>query len=238
MAQTKFSGPVVQGDDNPDNIRGWHNLLPVGCNPDVVTFMDDFTNTVFNATDDWTSVVDASATVTIEADTGNGSVLLTSAATTDNNGASIQGNEVFLPAAGKVIWFEARIKASSAADHDTFIGLCENFITAPANCLAAANRIGFQIDDGSASILCKSEVATVETSTASGVSQVNATFITVGFRVQGLTKIDFYVNRAKVATHTSVPTTELALAYANVSGSATGTHTAHADYVFAAVSRT
>lgn len=199
--------------------------------------MDDFTVAVFNATDDWTVVKDASATVTVAADTIHGAALLTSAATTDDDGASIQGNEVILPAAGRTIWFEARIQASDADQHDGFVGICENFATNPEACLTASNRIGFQINDGNASILCKSEVADSESSTDSAVDQADATYNTVGFKVNGTSTIEFYVDRVLVATHTAVPTTEMTPAFFNLSGNATGTHTAQADYIFACWTR-
>jgi hypothetical protein len=234
---TKFSGPLLHTDRSSAADRDWFSNAPSFMDTDFVQLMDDFIMVANDQTNDWTVVKDTSATVAVLADTVNGILRLTSAATTDNDGASIQGNEVFLPATGVTIWFEARIRASDADQHDGFIGLCENFATNPEACLTASNRIGFQINDEDASILCKSEVADTEASTDSGVDQADATFNVVGFKINGTSSIEFYVDRKLVATHTSVPATELTPAFFNLSGNATGTHTADVDYISVVATR-
>ena len=73
-------------------------------------------------------------------------IALTSTATTENDGASIQGkHEIFsLPTtAGDSIWFETRIKTSDADQMDVLVGLTETFATNPENALASSNIIGF-----------------------------------------------------------------------------------------------
>ena len=234
---TKFSGPLLHTEKSSAAGRDWFGGMPSANDPDYVTMMDDFTIAVFNATDDWTVVKDSSATVTVAADTANGAALLTSATTTDDDGASIQGNEVILPAAGRTIWFEAKVQASDADQHDMFIGISENFATNPEACLTASNRIGFQVDDGDASLLATSEVADTESQTDTSQDMADATYVTLGFRVNGTSSIEFFVNRNLVATHTSVPTTEMTPAFMNISGNNTGTHTAQADYIFACWTR-
>jgi hypothetical protein len=109
------------------------------------------------------------ASVGIVGDTVGGELALTSAATTDDNGASIQGNEIFAVAAGKDIYFSTRIKCNDADQTDICVGLTVNFATNPEAMLTAADRIVFQVDDGNASILCKTEKNGTETSTDSGV---------------------------------------------------------------------
>ena len=114
---------------------------------------------------------------------------------------------------------------------DAFVGLVQNFATNPENILTASNRIGFQINDGDASILCKTEAADTETNTDSGVDAANATDVTVGFKVIGTSSVEFYVNRQLVATHTTnIPTTELAFGLFELSGSVTGTMSMSVDY--------
>lgn len=232
MANTRFNGTILHG-----NSQKWRQDMPQGNSTDHVRLWDDFSESVFNATDTWTVVKDAGAAVALVADTAGGEVALTSAATTDNDGGSIQGNEIFLPAAGRTIWFEARVKLSDATQSDMFVGLCENFATNPENCLTASNRIGFQKDDGSALILCKSEIADAETSTTTAVSMSNGAYVRLGFIVRGTSSIEFFVDRQKVATHTSSPATELAVAFFHLSGDASGTKVATMDYVEAVATR-
>lgn len=234
---THFKGPILSSGF-PNEGRGWFRDLHIGFDPDFIVLFDDFVMVDDDQTNDWTVVKDSSATVGIVADAVGGQILLSSAATTDDDGSSIQGNEIFLPAAGKKIWFEAKVKIATAAQVDAFVGLTQNFATDPEAVLTASNRIGFQINDGNASILCKTEATNTETSTDSGSDAADATFVTLGILVEGTGKVEFYVNRSKVATHTTnIPTTELAVGLMELSGQATGTQTMAVDYVFCAADR-
>ena len=237
MAVTHFSGPIEysgKGATGP-----WGTDLTIAANNDVVVYMDDFLGIALDATNDWDAPVkDSGASAAIVADTVNGLLGLNSAATTDDDGASIQGNEVFKAASGKVIWFETILQNNDADQSDICVGLTVNFATNPEAMLAAADRIVFQVDDGNASILCKTESGGTETSTDSGVDLEDDTDVILGFRVNGTGTVEFYVNRNLVATHTTnIPTTELALAAMSVSGSATGTRSTKIDYIFAAATR-
>jgi hypothetical protein len=236
MANTRFSNTILY--DRGGSLKKWGLDLPQGrMSPDYVTVFDDFTGVVIDATNDWTVVKDSSAAVALVADTAGGEVVLTSQTTTNDDGASIQGNEIFLPAAGRTIWFETRIKVADADQQDVFVGICENFATDPEACLTASNRIGLQITDEDASILCKSEVADAETSTDSAIDAVDATYIRLGFKVSGISQIQFFVNRELVATHTTVPATEMAPAIFSLSGNASGTKSLTADYIMCVATR-
>ena len=229
MANTRFGGTILYSGSGAN--RRWFGDLPQAATPDYVVQWHDFVEVTDDETNLYTVVKDSSATVAIAADVANGRLLLTSAATTNDDGASIQGNEIWLPAAGRTIWFECRFQLSAAADMDAFVGLTQNFATNPENILTASNRIGFQINDGDASILCKTEAADTETNTDSGVDAANATDVTVGFKVIGTSSVEFYVNRQLVATHTTnIPTTELAFGLFELSGSVTGTMSMSVDY--------
>jgi len=233
MANTRFSNTILYGN------RGFMRDLPQGFSPldHVVTF-DDFTGIAVNSTNDWTVVKDAGAAVAIASDTAGGELVITSTATTDDDGGSIQGNEIFLPASGRKIWFAARVKNSSVADSDLFFGLSENFATNPEAVLSASNRIGFQVNDGSAVILCKTEASDTETSTTTSVSMVDATYVVLAFCVTGTGLVEFYVNGNLVASHTAnIPTTELAAAAFSLSGSTTGTRATTIDYILTAATR-
>ena len=213
--------------------------MPISINPDFFEISDDFVGIVLNATNTWTVVKDSGASVAIIADTTGGEVTLLSAATTDNDGASIQGNEIFTVAADKDIFFETRIKCSTVAQTDICVGLTVNFATNPEAMLTAADRIVFQVDDGDASILCKTEKSGTETSTDSGIDMVDATYIVLGFSVNGTGSVQFFINGSIVATHTTniVDDENLTVAAMSLSGNATGTRATDLDYIIAAQTR-
>ena len=237
MAVTHFSGPL-QYSGKGTVTGAWGTDLTISANPAVVSYIDDFLGVALDSTNDWTVVKDSGASAGIVADTVNGLLALTSAATTDDDGASIQGNEVYKAAADKVVWFETRLQCNDADQTDICVGLTVNFATNPEAMLTAADRIVFQVNDGNASILCKTESGGTETSTDSGVDLVDDTDVTLGFRVSGTGVVEFFVNRKLVATHTTnIPTTELALAAMSLSGSATGTRSTKIDYIFASATR-
>lgn len=232
-----FTGPVLfTGKNSPGP---WWTDQPVSNNADYVSYMDDFTGIAIDKTNDWTEVKDSNAAVAIVADELNGAVALTSEATTDDNGASIQGNEIFAIQTGKSVWFETRVKCNDADQTDLCFGLTVNFATNPEAMLTAADRIVFQVNDGNASILCKTEKNGTETSTDSGIDLVDNTYIRLGFWANSTGSVQFFVNRQLVATHTTnIPDDEnLAIGAMSVSGSATGTRATTIDYLFCAADR-
>jgi len=236
MAATHYSGPLQYSGKGATG--AWGTDLTTAVDTDVVYYMDDFTGVALDATNDWTVVKDSGATAAIGADVLNGVLELTSAATTDNDGASVQGNEIFKVQADKTIWFETKLQCNSVTQTDICVGFTVNFATNPEAMLTASDRICFQVDDGNASILCKTEASNTETSTDSGVDMVNDTYVTLGIRVVSTGQVFFYVNRKQVAVHTTnIPTTELTVAAMSLSGDATGTRKTTIDYIFAAATR-
>lgn len=232
-----FTGPILYSGMNAPGT--WWKDLPTTTNPDYTVLMDDFNLVAIDSTNNWTVVKDSGASVGIVADMVNGYVALTSTATTDNDGASIQGNEVFLPAAGKEIWFETRLQNNKVDQTDICVGLTQNFATNPENMLTASNRIVFQIDDGSAAIICKTEATDTETSTTTSVSLTNDVDTVLGFHVVGVSYVEFYINRRLVATHTTnIPATEMAVAAMSLSGDNLGTRATELDYLFCVATRT
>ena len=242
---THFKGPILYSAAR----KGLENLQ-VGVWTNQAVFVDDFTGILLDATNDWTVVKDSGATAAITADAATGVVALTSAATTDDDGASIQGNEIFqLPTtAGEQLFFEARFSIASTAGSsvgqmDVWVGLTENFATAPENAFLATNRIGFQLDDGSSLSRLISESGGTETETelASTYNLVDDTYVTLGFIATKGTSTDtvqYYYNRKLVGTHsTNVPTDLMTTAMGEVSGDATGTKSMSVDYIMAAVDR-
>jgi hypothetical protein len=234
-----FTGPILfAGKENP---KKWFENLPIDRNPDYVIYMDDFTGVALDNTNDWTVVKDSSASAAIAADVVGGAVTLSSQATTDNDGASIQGNEIFAVASGKDIWFETKITPTDAEGDamDICIGLTVNFATNPEAMLTAADRIVFQVDDGDSNIDCVTEKDGTATTTDSGVDIASGTAVTLGLHVKSTGSVEFFVNRSLVATHTAnIPDDEnLALGAMELSGSATGTKSMNIDYIFAAQDR-
>lgn len=236
MAVTHFSGPIQYSGKGATG--AWAADLSTTIDADVVTFIDDYLGVALDSTNDWTVVKDSGASAGIGADVVNGVLELTSAATTDDDGASVQGNEVFALTADKYVWFQTRIKCNDADQTDICVGLTVNFATNPEAMLTAADRIVFQVDDGNASILCKTESGGTETSTDSLVDLADDTYVVLSFRASGTGQVEFFVNRNLVATHTTnIPTTDLAVAAMSLSGSASGTRKTSVDYLLVAATR-
>ena len=84
---THFKGPILYSSAQ----KGLENLN-IGVWPDQCVLMDDF---VFEFDTGWTIIKDTGADVSIAADTVNGVAVITSTATTNDDGGSIQGNEIF-----------------------------------------------------------------------------------------------------------------------------------------------
>jgi hypothetical protein len=130
---------------------------------------------------------------------------------------------------------------------DTFIGLTENFVTNPENGLDRANRIGFQMSDGSATLqTVVSQTGPVANtfSLPAANNVVDGEYQTVGFTLtkgattNGTNVAKFYVNRQLVNTETTFITTDLmALAAVSLSGDATGTKSMGIDYILGSVDR-
>jgi hypothetical protein len=236
MSATRHSGPYLYSGAGA--LRTF-SQAPSSIATDYTVLFDDFTGIAIDLTNDWTEVKDTGASVAIAADEIGGRVALTSAATTDNDGASIQGNEIFRVASGRKIWFETKFQCNDADQTDLCFGMTVNFATNPEAMLTAADRIVFQVNDGDASILCKTEKDGTETSTDSGVDLEDATDIRLGFRVESTGAVHFYINQSLVATHTTnIPDDEnLTVAAMSVSGSASGTRATSIDYILGAQSR-
>lgn len=210
--------------------------MPMSINPDYFCLEDDF---VYELDTGWTVVKDSGAAVAIVADTVGGELAITSAATTDNDGGSVQGNEIFAVAADKNMFFQTRIKNNDVDQSDICVGFTVNFATNPENMLTATDRIVFQVDDGDASINCITEKDGTATTTDSGVDMADDTYVKLGIACSGTGKVEFFINDKLVATHsTNIPDDEnLAIAAMSLSGSASGTRATTIDYLMGARTR-
>lgn len=238
----RFNGPVLENDKSAEGGRSEFRNLPAGAimHPDYVVVMDDFVEYDAN---DWTVVKDSGAAVAAATDALNGAITLTSAATTDDDGASIQKtDEGFALTSGKRLWFKARLKVSDADDMEMFAGLCENFATNPEACATAANRVGWQLDDGDATPRAVSEKANTETTTdaATDTSQdlADDTYVELGFYWDGKNRIDYYKDGNYITTiTTNLPTANMTIGVYSLSGSNSGTKVMTVDYVFCCMER-
>lgn len=239
--KTSFGYPVV-GRNGPGETT-WVNDLPVQVNPNYVEYTNDFfTAGDYDTTNVWNQVKDTSAAVAIVADALNGQLSITSAATTDNDGGYIGlRQENFYLTSGKRLWMSARVKGSSVADMDLWVGLSEAVATNPENVVAdATHRIGFELIDGSAVVLAKTSDGTTASAVSTGESMADDTFIKLDMLWDGVNSVKFYVNNKLLVTKTTnLPASSAAMCpgFYELSGSATGTRSATIDYIQVVVER-
>ena len=175
-------------------------------NPGIgITYFDDFmggANLV--STEGWTITQTTTGTLGLVAAEGGALIADTAGSTSANDGLEAQLlNCRFLPAAGKTIWFEARVKVSDATDQ-WLIGLAatDTSLIAAGVLDDVVDKIGFvhaaADTDNKVSSFTARTSAEDETSDVAAV--VDATYATYGFRITGLTSVEFYVNGALVET--------------------------------------
>ena len=192
----------------------WHNpALPCPWNRIQdemigIWINDDFTE--IDTTDVYVATQAATGTAVLD-DAVGGVLLLDCNSATATQGIQLQRagsattGELFLPAAGKHIWCEARVKVADMTAGTTgpefFFGLATidtTVIGTSAN--STDNHIGFEsiTDDGV--LLGYGEKATVRTTGVTTHSLVDDTWVKLGFTVEGVSTITFYVNGVACAT--------------------------------------
>jgi hypothetical protein len=227
---------------------------------------DDFTQAVVTTERGWTTVVDGAGTTALLADAPNGVLALSGGAATENVGASIQTTqELFDISSGNELWFETRMLMTDADQTDIFAGFTVTFATNPEAVLTAADRIGFEILDGSGDIICVTERSGTETrkvatgSTTDGLLRTipataatdlttatdpdDAAWVKLGIHVSGTNDsgggiAEFWVNDVLICTTlTNIPDDEyLAAALFMLNGEATD-NVVYFDYIYAAGTR-
>jgi hypothetical protein len=241
---THFKGPILFSAQR----AALENLNIARWNDQFIQF-DDYDHGAIDETLRWTIVKDSGAAAAIVADARSGELSLTSANTTDNDGASIQGKQEYfsLPStAGDKLYYETRVKASDVDQMDVLVGLTETFTTNPEAALLSANIIGFLLTDGSAVIAGvteASDTATTVTLDTTLSTLTNDTYVTLGFvatkaNSDGNNKVDFYINRKYAGTSTTnIPTANMKMMAMSVSGDATGQKITTLDYMMGAQDR-
>lgn len=117
---------------------------------------------------------------------------------------------------------------------DNFYGLCITDTTP----LDATDRVGFQLTDEDASIDVLTEKDSTETISDSGKDMSDDTYVELAFYWDGVSRVYFYVDGAKVATHTTnIPDDEnLAVTIHHQNGEAVA-QTTTIDYIYVAMER-
>jgi hypothetical protein len=228
---TSITGPLLEAR-KLDKSTDYKGGLPIHWNTDYVVEMNDFLDeTDIDTTNNWTSTETEAgagdATISILAGAVNGILSIVNDANEDDAVSLQKKNEVWKLVAGKKLFYETLLSVSDADQTDLFVGLSITD-TSP---LDASDFVGFKIVDGNASILCKTCKNSTETSTDSGLDAADSTNVRLGFLVDGTGKVEFFVNRNLVATHTTniVDDEELCVTIHYQNGSA-ATHTLLMDY--------
>jgi len=202
-------------------------------------YFNDFHTWVADA---WT-VTEVGTSLQNLKDERNGVLDLTSGGT-ENDGNNVQlggtgdgetTGESFLPATGKNLWFECKLKSNDVTEHDFFVGLS---IQDTAICASyGADLIGFRSDDGDALLdFTSSSTASGATSDTGLATLANDTYVTVGFKVTGTSLIQYYVNGVLKGSTSNVPTTEMKLSMAQLTGEGNAA-TLSIDYIVVAQDR-
>jgi len=215
--------------------RKWYQALPVGEEPTVVTYFNDFLFAGDYSASDWVvTETQAGATQAIAADVTNGALALVNSAA-DNDVNQLQSAEEWLKlTVGKRLWFDCNWKVSNATESDVFIGLATTDTTIVAG---TTDSVGFRKADDATTLVSITEDNTTET-TNTAATMVDDTYIRTSFAWDGINKVDFYVNGSKTATHTTniETTNKLALTFTLQNGSAAA-RTLTIDYIYVAQER-
>lgn len=199
--------------------------------------VDDFYTLDTTATvGNWAAFNVGTGTTTIADDVAGGVCVLTCQATTDD--ACEQLNYVsapFLLAAGKTLWYETRLKIVGDAQSEHSFGLCalSEDLTAVADVLPA-DGCSFSTQDASlaAALTCSKDGT--DTGAVAGVhTLVSDTYVTLGFKIDGLTSCTPYVNgvAGTAATATFSDDESLCPYFLVRNGDGTTQQVMHVDYV-------
>lgn len=186
---------------------------------------------------DWTETatsVGAGTSASAISDAAGGVVTLTSAAN-ENDGAFYESQgESWTITAGKKMWLKIRFKTSDATQSDIIFGL-HSTSTTPQT---AANRFLFESVDGSAAIYFNSDDNTNDEDSDTVATLADATWIELAAYYDGKGNIELYADGSKITTFTptTIPTTELALGWGQLNGSAS-VETLDVDYILVAKER-
>lgn len=170
-----------------------------------IAYFDDFLGPLnLTDTEGWEIDTTTTGTLTDVAAEGGAIIFDSAGSTTADDGINAQLTSCrFLPAAGKTIWFEARVKMNDATDQ-YFVGLCatDTSLIAAGAVDDASDKCGFfhhaaSTDNKISSITART---TADDATADVGDNADGVYTTLGFRISGLTSVEFYVNGVLVET--------------------------------------
>lgn len=153
-------------------------------------------------TEAWTITKVNSGTLSMLADEGGALHVDSAGSNASDDGVSAQLlNCRFLPKAGRKIAFEARVKMNDATDQ-YFIGLAaaDTTLIAAGVLDDVSDKVGFYHEAASTDnkISCVTARANAADKTADVAANVDGKYTTVGFVIDGITTVNFYVNGALV----------------------------------------
>jgi hypothetical protein len=234
---SNFTGPL-KNQIKSDGVRRWFNGLPIGQEPDLCVYFNDFLATQDYAASDWviTTTEDGAgdASEALAADEACGALKILND-DADNDVDSLQmAEENWRCASGKRLWMEMRVKVSDADDVDMFVGLAITD-TSPRD---ATDRIGFALAEGSAVIKTVCAKDSTGSDTASGVSAADDTYVKLGVEWDGVSTARFYIDRSLVREVTSnIPNDENLAITLNIQNGAAGGDSLIVDYIYVAQER-
>jgi len=178
---------------------------------DGVHYFDDFQGELDPTTAcPWTiTQVDTKGTISHEAGAAGGVINFTNGGDSADDGINAQKTNIAVtPAAGTNIWFEARVKTDQA-DEQWAVGLCavDTTIIAAGIFDDASDKVLFGHHTGTAdkvNTICAR--TTVEDQTADAGDMTDNTWTTLGFKITGLTKIEFYQDGVLIETGSTAGT--------------------------------
>lgn len=232
---SRMTGPVKNAELSRGN-REWFSNLPVGNEPDLIEYMNDFLVAGDYSASDWVvTETDSSATQAIAADAVGGALALTNSSTDDHVNQLQSAEEWFKLTVGKKAWFEARVKCEKATESEVFVGFATtdtDIWTGTTDC------VGFRKVDGTTAISSITEDNTSET-TNSVATMAADTYVVLGFYYDGAGSVKFFVDRALAATHTAniETTNKLALTISLKNGEGSSTTLLTVDYIYVALER-
>jgi hypothetical protein len=195
------------------------------------TYMEDFD---YYTAANWTVTETQAGATQALTDGDGGLLLLTNSAADDDLVALQKVGESYRFAAGKKLWFEARLKVSDATQSDLTVGL-QITDTSP---LDVTDGVFFIKADGSTSVTLRVEKNNTA-STATVGTMANDTFITLAFYYDGVSQVVYAVNGVVggAVAVTNLPDDEdLTVSFAVQNGEAAA-KTMTVDYIFVAKER-
>jgi len=232
-----FNGPI-KNKVKRDGERAWYGDLPVGEEPDLCVLFNDFLLAQDYDANDWvittTEAGAGNASEALAADEACGALVITNDDANDDVDSLQMTEENWRLASGKQMWMNMRIKVADADEADMFIGLAITDTT-PRD---ATDKIGFLLADGSAALSCVSTKDSSSTTTSSIVTLADATYVKLALHWDGASKVEWFVNGAKVATHSSnIPNDENLCVTLNIQNGAAAANSLTVDYIYVAQER-